>query len=441
MAQPRYDGWPSGMEPPPSNLYGEHAAAAQYMSHASSLATMHNPYSNPSGSVPGHLIPGNTVSNNPPSTAAPDVHKKEMDAIYGHPLFPLLALIFEKCELATSTPRDPNMAGADVFSSESFKEDIAVFSKKIRAEIPYYMADPEVDSLMVQAILVLRYHLIELEKVNELCENFCQRYISTLKGKMPIDLVIDDRDGGSCEQTEGSKRYGAESNNGASTPDLMNSGYTLPNIKTETGEPGTLSLKGEQRPVSTSSSGYDPGPADLNTHSPGQISGSGTPRLSIPSGMDDLSEAGDASNASVGSADGSGYDDDDGTGKGKNSKKRGIFPKVATNILRAWLFQHLTHPYPSEDQKKQLAQDTGLSILQVNNWFINARRRIVQPMIDQSNRAGPSGYPSPSPSPGNPMGYMDMDPHAAAAMMAARPPTSPYEYPYPHAAYGAYGHF
>lgn len=28
----------------------------------------------------------------------------------------------------------------------------------------------------------------------------------------------------------------------------------------------------------------------------------------------------------------------------------------------------LQHPYPSEDQKKQLAQDTGLTILQVNNW-------------------------------------------------------------------------
>ena len=52
--------------------------------------------------------------------------------------------------------------------------------------------------------------------------------------------------------------------------------------------------------------------------------------------------AGDASNASVGSGDGTdGCDDDDPTSK-KNSKKRGIFPKVATNILRAWLFQHLT---------------------------------------------------------------------------------------------------
>lgn len=73
--------------------------------------------------------------------------------------------------------------------------------------------------------------------------------------------------------------------------------------------------------------------------------------------------------------------------KGRNhQKKRGIFPKQATNIMRAWLFQNLQHPYPTEEQKKQLASQTGLTILQVNNWFINARRRIVQPMIDQQNR-------------------------------------------------------
>lgn len=34
-----------------------------------------------------------------------------------------------------------------------------------------------------------------LNQVHELCDNFCHRYISCLKGKMPIDLVIDDRDG------------------------------------------------------------------------------------------------------------------------------------------------------------------------------------------------------------------------------------------------------
>ncbi|KAF6104751.1 Meis homeobox 1 [Phyllostomus discolor] len=119
-----------------------------------------------------------------------------------HPLFPLLALIFEKCELATCTPREPGVAGGDVCSSESFNEDIAVFAKQIRAEKPLFSSNPELDNLMIQAIQVLRFHLLELEKVHELCDNFCHRYISCLKGKMPIDLVIDDREGGSKSDSE-----------------------------------------------------------------------------------------------------------------------------------------------------------------------------------------------------------------------------------------------
>jgi len=455
MAQPRYDGWPSSMEMPPTSMYGDphsraaldtlaahHAAAAQHMNHSPSVAAMHNPYANhnPSASVQNHVMGS--------SPGVPDVHKRDKDAIYGHPLFPLLALIFEKCELATCTPRDPGVAGGDVCSSESFNEDIAVFSKQIRAEKPYYMADPEVDSLMVQAIQVLRFHLLELEKVHELCDNFCHRYISCLKGKMPIDLVIDEREGGKSELGVGDSNNNANrstadstshtTEGSSSTPDMMSSGFNgMPNIKMEDGGMGSIGLKSDHRPPS-SLPGHDPGPLD-EARSPGNHSGGGTPRLSLPPGRDDLSEAGDASNASVGSGDGSGLDDDDPTGKSKNAKKRGIFPKVATNILRAWLFQHLTHPYPSEDQKKQLAQDTGLSILQVNNWFINARRRIVQPMIDQSNRAGPSGYPSPDPT----MGYMGMDSHAAAAMMAGasrHDVASPYDYPHHAAAYSAYGY-
>ncbi|KAL4227549.1 Homeobox protein Meis2 [Mactra antiquata] len=100
---------------------------------------------------------------------------------------------------------------------------------------------------------------------------------------------------------------------------------------------------------------------------------------------DDNSRGSEGSTAD-GDTEGSGKPAGKGT---KRQKKRGIFSKTATNILRAWLFQHLQHPYPSEDQKKQLGAETGLTILQVNNWFINARRRIVQPMIDQTNRSGP----------------------------------------------------
>lgn len=46
---------------------------------------------------------------------------------------------------------------------------------QIRSEQPYYSADPEVDSLMVQAIQVLRFHLLELEKVSSgILYNVCQ---------------------------------------------------------------------------------------------------------------------------------------------------------------------------------------------------------------------------------------------------------------------------
>lgn len=54
--------------------------------------------------------------------------------MFRHPLFPLLALIFEKCELATSAPRDTGDDGQTqhaVCTSDSFDEDIAAFAKQI----------------------------------------------------------------------------------------------------------------------------------------------------------------------------------------------------------------------------------------------------------------------------------------------------------------------
>lgn len=52
------------------------------------------------------------------------------------------------------------------------------------------------------------------------------------------------------------------------------------------------------------------------------------------------SVAGDGLDNSVGSGEGTADEDDDRGSK--RNKKRGIFPKVATNIMRAWLFQHLS---------------------------------------------------------------------------------------------------
>ena len=53
-----------------------------------------------------------------------------------------------------------------------------------------------------------------------------------------------------------------------------------------------------------------------------------------------VASPGDGLDNSVGSGEGTADEDDDRGSK--RNKKRGIFPKVATNIMRAWLFQHLS---------------------------------------------------------------------------------------------------
>ncbi|KAI8883226.1 hypothetical protein K501DRAFT_323565 [Backusella circina FSU 941] len=68
-------------------------------------------------------------------------------------------------------------------------------------------------------------------------------------------------------------------------------------------------------------------------------------------------------------------------------RRRGNLPKEVTEFLRRWLIQHKKHPYPAEKEKIDLARHTGLTVNQISNWFINARRRILQPMLESENLA------------------------------------------------------
>jgi len=58
-----------------------------------------------------------------------------------------------------------------------------------------------------------------------------------------------------------------------------------------------------------------------------------------------------------------------------SQKKRQNFPREITSVLTKWLYSHEDHPYPTEEEKTMLGQQTGLSMSQISGWFINARRR------------------------------------------------------------------
>ncbi|XP_015881151.3 homeobox protein SBH1 isoform X1 [Ziziphus jujuba] len=63
-------------------------------------------------------------------------------------------------------------------------------------------------------------------------------------------------------------------------------------------------------------------------------------------------------------------------------KKNGKLPKEARQQLLDWWSRHYKWPYPSEAQKLALAESTGLDLKQINNWFINQRKRHWKPSED-----------------------------------------------------------
>lgn len=63
--------------------------------------------------------------------------------------------------------------------------------------------------------------------------------------------------------------------------------------------------------------------------------------------------------------------------KYESKTKRSNFPKHILRILKSWLKNHIESPYPTEMEKIALSEATGLDQTQINNWFINARRRLL----------------------------------------------------------------
>ncbi|XP_028762774.1 homeobox protein HD1 [Neltuma alba] len=56
-------------------------------------------------------------------------------------------------------------------------------------------------------------------------------------------------------------------------------------------------------------------------------------------------------------------------------RRAGKLPGDTTSVLKNWWQQHSKWPYPTEDDKAKLVEETGLQLKQINNWFINQRKR------------------------------------------------------------------
>ncbi|KAJ3676075.1 hypothetical protein LUZ60_003487 [Juncus effusus] len=63
-------------------------------------------------------------------------------------------------------------------------------------------------------------------------------------------------------------------------------------------------------------------------------------------------------------------------------RKKGKLPRDARSTLLEWWTSHYRWPYPTEEDKVRLAAMTGLDPKQINNWFINQRKRHWKPSED-----------------------------------------------------------
>jgi hypothetical protein len=84
-------------------------------------------------------------------------------------------------------------------------------------------------------------------------------------------------------------------------------------------------------------------------------------------------------------------DDESGDLGPKKGAAAARFPRAAVKILKDWMIEHHDHPYPSDEEKEALGQQTGLSMGQISNWMANTRRR-------QKARPKRSSSPSIRPS-------------------------------------------
>lgn len=202
---------------------------------------------------------------------------------------------------------------------------------------------------MIKAIQVLRIHLLELEKVSELCKDFCQRYIACLRTKMNSENLLRGTTGvgGNGDGSNANSFFDGSSCSSNSSDNSESNHATFPDCSNAATNHGGSATQTVYQMVQTSQ-GLVAQPIQLTTGSSSQqnttihgstpisqIGSNGNnnsrlpliaPRLDSGSNDDDLSDSDNFGSSHNGK---------------KKQQKRGVLPKQATSVMRSWLFQHI----------------------------------------------------------------------------------------------------
>ncbi|KAL4712990.1 hypothetical protein ACJJTC_012060 [Scirpophaga incertulas] len=70
---------------------------------------------------------------------------------------------------------------------------------------------------------------------------------------------------------------------------------------------------------------------------------------------------------------------------GQRPQKRLFTPEIK-RFLKDWLVRRRENPYPNREEKKYLANETGLTYIQICNWFANWRRKLKNVNLDRNQQ-------------------------------------------------------
>ncbi|KHN81503.1 Homeobox protein Meis3 [Toxocara canis] len=294
-----------------------------------------------------------------------DKHKACVSSIKEHYLFPLLELMLKKCETATWS------LSPDAFAMDDVLEMVSEMSSTNGSVI---FTNSELDSLLFNAILMLRIHLIELFKVADLCNDFKTKYTQSLKKKMSQESVIGP--GGDSDEDMGSS-----TNNSDSPAELNHNILTVPQGANRT----IAMLTTANGMVSIPLSLWDTSSIHSSMFCPSTAEEGSSANCNRIEKTSKRKNGGEVTRTVVDSSALHSYTATFSDEDSVDAKRKCMLSTKAVDTLKSWLFLHASHPYPSEDQKALLSKETGLQMVQINNWFINARRRILPTRLDTSS--------------------------------------------------------